>query len=442
MLRGVGARINPLVLKLDACPFPLRLPMSVDSSPPRLGIFTVGLGAVATTLIAGVELIRRGARQPVGSYTQLGWLEGKDGVSRRVSDALDLPALSSLVFGAVDLIETNALDAAKTGSVLSREDLATVGDFLATVTAGAGIHDPTYVRTLDALRKRPEAGKHAQALAMRREFEEFVRQSRCERAVVLLTLSTEAWRPLAAAHATPEAFVAGLQRNDPEISPSQIYAWAAIEAGLPVVNCTPNVVLEVPAIQTLAASRGVPLAGSDLKSGQTLMKTVIAAALGKRLLGVRGWYSTNILGNRDGLVLDAPENFRAKEITKGGVLSDLLDAEKYPGLYGQLEHQVHINYFPPKGDDKEAWDAVQLFGWLGYPMELKINFQCRDSILAAPLVLDLALLADFAARRKASGIQSWLGAYFKSPAIADGETTCNDFHRQLAVMEEKLRHWA
>lgn len=407
----------------------------------RLGIFHVGIGAVASTLMAGVELIRRGQRPAVGSYSQLGWVVSPDGQRRRVTDALSLAPLADLCFGGIDLIETDALSAARTAGVLSKDDQALVADFLAGITAGPGIHDAGYVRTLDAMRAIPEKNKFAQAEAMTRTFREFFSSQKCARGVVLLTLSTEAWRPVAPVHATPETFLAGLKANDPEISPSQIYAWAAIEAGYPVVNCTPNLILEVPAFQIQAAKRGVPMAGSDLKSGQTLMKTVVGAGLGRRLLGVRGWYSTNILGNRDGLVLDAPENFRAKEITKGGVLGDILDAEAQPELYRDLVHQVHINYFPPKGDNKEAWDAIQLFGWLGYEMELKINFQCRDSILAAPLVLDLALFIDLAARHGERGIQSWLGGYFKGPATLPDEKVVNDFHVQLEILDRKLSTW-
>jgi myo-inositol-1-phosphate synthase len=415
--------------------------MNEASSSDKLGLFTVGMGAVATTLFAGVELARRHGRAPVGTYTQLGWLTDAAGQTGRVADRLPLASLSALEFGGVDLIEPDALTAARTAGVLNAADLASVADFLASIPAGPGLHDASYVRTLPAMRARPETNKLAQADAMQRVFREFMTQRGCARGVVLLTLSTEAWRPLAPVHATPVSFIDGLRANDPAISPSQIYAWAAIEAGYPVVNCTPNLVTDVPALRAQAARRGVPLAGSDLKSGQTLMKTVVASGLAKRLLGVRGWYSTNILGNRDGLVLDEPENFHAKEVTKGGVLDDLFDAQAQPKLYGELEHQVHINYFPPKGDNKEAWDAIQLFGWLGYEMELKINFQCRDSILAAPLVLDLALLADLAARKGESGIQSWLGGYFKCPATRENEKICNDLHVLLAQLEAKLRGW-
>lgn len=415
--------------------------MSIQPSKDRLGVFTIGMGAVATTFMAGVELVRRGKRNPIGSFSQLGSLERADGTSGRVSDLLSLATLPQLVFGGVDLIETNAADSARNAGVLNSEDLTLVQDFLAGIKAGPGVFDAPYVGMLTPKRVRPEKTKFEQAQAMVRVYRDFLAASGCARAVVMLTLSTEAWRPVSAVHATPESFVSGLKRNDPEISPSQIYVWAAIEAGLPVVNCTPNVVLDVPAIQAAALARGLPLAGSDLKSGQTLMKTVVATGLAQRLLGVRGWYSTNILGNRDGLVLHAPENFRTKEITKSGVLADIFDAKAHPELYGDLIHQVHINYFPPKGDNKEAWDAIQLFGWLGYEMELKINFECRDSILAAPLVLDLALFIDLAARRKQTGTQSWLAGYFKSPAARPGETVSNDLHVELGVLHETLRSW-
>ncbi len=398
------------------------------------------MGAVASTLVAGVELTRRTGRVPVGSFTQLGLIPTPGG-PQRVAEALPLASLDQLVFGGVDLIESDAASAARHAGVLNAEDLVATGEFLATVKVGPGIYDPTYARLLPAMRIRPEHGKRAQLAAMIAEYRTFFAGAGCARGVVLLTLSTEAWREPGAVHATPEAFRAGLERDEADISPSQIYAWAAVEAGYPVVNCTPNAVLDFPALRALAEERGVPIAGSDLKSGQTYLKTIVAAALGKRLLGVRGWFSTNILGNRDGLVLDEPENFRAKEITKGGVLSDLLDAEKHPELYGKMEHQVHIHYYPPKGDNKEAWDAIQLFGWLGYEMELKINFQCRDSVLAAPLVLDLALLIDLAAQRRAGGVQSWLANYFKHPATRPGETASNDVHVQLEALQRQLVAW-
>lgn len=415
--------------------------MTPSAPSGRLGLFTIGMGSVASTLIAGVELIRRRRADAVGSYTQLGWLTAPDGTRRRVRDALPFAALSDVVFGGLDLIETDAASAARTAGVLGGADLAEAGGFLAGVSAGAGIHDPNYVRTLPAMRHRPETNKLAQAEALVRIYRDFFAAQGCARGVVLLTLSTEAWRPTGAVHATPEAFREGLKQNAPDISPSQIYAWAAVEAGFPVVNCTPNPVMEMPALQALALARGVPLAGSDLKSGQTLLKTVVAGGLARRLLGVKGWYSTNILGNRDGLVLDEPENFRAKEITKTGVLSDILDAREQPALYGDLVHQVHINYFPPKGDNKEAWDSIQLAGWLGYEMELKVNFQCRDSILAAPLVLDLALLADLAARKGEKGLQPWLGGFFKNPATLPGEIPENDLSRQMETLERKLVSW-
>lgn len=415
--------------------------MNSTAFPKPLGIFTVGMGAVATTLMAGVELIRRGQRPAVGSYTQLGFLTMPDGRRQRVAEVLPLARLDDVVFGGIDLVEANARESAASAGVLSREDQALVGDFLGGIEAGPGLHDPRYVKTLPKLRTRPEQNKAEQARAMSAVFREFFTRTGCARGVVLLTLSTEAWYEPAEVHASIETFRAGLECNNPDISPSQIYAWAAIEAGYPVVNCTPNLVLEVPAIRQLAEERGVAIAGSDLKSGQTLMKTVIAAGLAKRHLGIKGWFSTNILGNRDGFVLHEPQNFRAKEITKGGVLTDIFDAKAHPELYGNLTHQVHINYYPPKGDNKEAWDAIQLFGWLGYEMELKVNFECRDSVLAAPLVLDLALLIDLAAQKRSAGIQSWLGGYFKGPGHNPGEPVSNDLHVQIGVIEERLRGW-
>jgi myo-inositol-1-phosphate synthase len=415
--------------------------MTTPEESEKLGVFTVGVGAVATTLMAGVELIRQHQRTPIGSFTQLGWLATADGRRMRVNEALPLAALPNLIFGGVDLLESDAWQAARTAGVLNEADLAAVRDFLGGIRIGPGIHDPAYMQNLQVLHALPGKDKQAQVETMIRTFREFFSAQRCARGVVLLTLSTEAWRGVGAVHATPEAFVAGLRRNDPDITPSQIYAWAAVEAGYPVVNCTPNPVPDMPALQAHALRRGVPLAGSDLKSGQTLLKTVIAGGIARRLLGVKGWFSTNILGNRDGLVLADPENFRAKEITKSGVLTDILDQQVHPELYKDMVHQVRINYYPPKGDNKEAWDSIQLAGWLGYEMELKINFECRDSILAAPLVLDLALLADLAARKGEKGIQPWLGGYFKHPAALPGTVPCNDLPIQMIELERKLSGW-
>jgi len=410
--------------------------MTTAAPSGNLGIFTVGMGAVATTLMAGVELARRG-RLPVGSFTQLGLLAS----GRPAREALPLASLENLRFGGVDLVETDAAGAARTAGVLTPADLAATAEFLGGISAGPGVYDAKFVRRLSDVRAHPETNKAEQAAAMQRQYREFLTREECSRGVVLLCLSTEAWQEPGAAHATPASFRAALARNDPAISPSQIYAWAALEAGLPVVNCTPNPVLESPAITARALELGLPITGSDLKSGQTYMKTVIAAALGQRLLGVKGWYSTNILGNRDGQVLDDPANFRAKEIAKTGVVTDLLNAQVHPELYGDLEHQVHIHYFPPKGDNKESWDAIQLFGWLGYEMELKINFQCRDSVLAAPLVLDLALLLDLAARNGCGGIQSWLSGYFKKPAFPAGVAPTNDPRTQFEALQRQLAAW-
>ncbi len=418
--------------------------MQTDSVIPpsgRLGLFFVGGGAVASTLIAGIEAVRRHGKTPVGSYAQLGhWPTEMGGGALR--DRLALAALDDVVCGGVDLVEENALEAARRAGVLSQQDLAAVEPWLASVKFEAGWYEPDCVRELTATRAQPPMPRAEQVAGMQAAFARFQKESGADRVVVLLTTSTEVAREPGAAHATMERFAAALAADDASLLPSQLYAWAALDAGYPVVNCTPNPVLEAPALRELAVARGVPLAGSDLKSGQTFMKTIVAAALGQRLLGVEGWYSTNILGNRDGLVLHDPENFRAKEITKSGVLAGLLDAEAQPELYRDLVHQVHIHYHPPKGDNKEAWDAIQLFGWLGYGMEMKINFECRDSILAAPLVLDLALFTDLATRQGASGVQSWLSHYFKHPSFNPGEERTHDFNRQLVMFYRQLSSWA
>lgn len=411
-----------------------------DSNASRLGIYMVGVGAVASTLVAGVELIRTQKRYPVGSLTQLGKLKTAAG-ALNMSDVLGLAQLDDLVFGGVDLVEADVATAARTAGVLNEADLTAVENNLGQIQLGAGWGDPDCVRELEITRARPEVHRGEQVEAMIADMRQFIETAEAARGVVLLTCSTEVAREPGTAHASIDSFRAALAANDPTLLPSQLYAWAAIEVGLPVVNCTPNPVLEVPAIRALAEERGVAIAGSDLKSGQTYLKTIIGSALGKRLLGVEGWYSTNYLGNRDGLVLNDPENFRAKELTKGGALKGLLDESVDPELYRDLVHQVHIHYHPPAGDNKEAWDAIQLYGWLGYKMELKLNFSCRDSILAAPLVLDLALLIDAAATRKSAGVQSWLAHYFKYPAFNAGEERTHDVQRQFELFHRRLTTW-
>ena len=407
----------------------------------RLGVFTVGMGAVATTLYAGVEAIRTGRAPAIGSLTQLGRLplSAPPGVpGERVSTLLGLPALSNLVFGGWDLIESDAYTAAVRAGVLQPADLARHRKFLRSIHALPGVADPRFTVGLEPRRVRRGASRLAQVEALRADLRAFKRQQKCARLVVLSCMSVEAYARPGPVHRSLAAFEAGLRANDPAIAPSQLYAYAALREGAPFINGTPNTTVETPALQELARRAGLPLAGSDFKSGQTYLKTVIAAGLRNRLLGLTGWFSTNILGNRDGQVLEHPQAFEAKEATKSGVLADICRAELYPELYRDIDHRVKINFYRPRGDNKEAWDSIDLRGWLGYPMALKINFECRDSILAAPLALDLVLLADAARRRGCTGALDWLAFYFKAP-LARGRTgPGNDPNVQLTLLERQI----
>jgi myo-inositol-1-phosphate synthase len=412
-----------------------------SSSPARLGVLTVGMGAVSTTLYAGVEALRRGFAPAIGSFTQLGRvpLAAPPGTTpRKVGELLALAPLESLVFGGWDLIETNAYDSAARAGVLSRADLARHRKFLRGIAAFPGVADPRFTVRVAPRHAKRAASKQAQVDAIRADIRAFRRQQRCKRLVVLCAMSVEAYHPPGPVHQSLRAFEAGLRADDPAIAPSQLYAYAALREGAAFINGTPNVTAETPALQELARRARVPLAGSDFKSGQTYLKTVIAAGLRNRLLGLAGWFSTNIHGNRDGDVLEDPEAFAAKRATKTAVLADICRADLYPELYGHVEHLVKINYYPPRGDNKEAWDSVDLRGWLGYPMELKINFECRDSILAAPLALDLVLLADVAARAGRGGLLDWLACFFKSPAGPRGHAPGNDPGVQFALLEREV----
>lgn len=407
----------------------------------RLGILTVGMGAVATTLYAGVEAVRRGLSPGIGSLTQLGRLPlaAPPGTpTRAISEILDLAPLAGVSFGGWDLLEDNAYRAAARAAVLSPEDLRRHRKFLHAIPAYAGVADPRFTTRIQPKFAKPAAGKRALAEALRADIRRFRRQTRSDRVVVMCCMSVEVYQTLQPVHRTLAAFERGLDANDPAISPSQLYAYAALREGVPFINGTPNTIVEAPALQALARRARVPLAGSDYKSGQTYLKTVLAAALRMRMLGLSGWFSTNILGNRDGVVLEDPQAFEAKRVSKTTVLEDICSPTAYPALYGNIEHLVKINYYGPRGDNKEAWDSVDLFGWLGYPMQLKINFQCRDSILAAPLALDLVLLADVAARRGESGALDWLAFYFKAPLARGRATPGNDPSAQLRALEAAI----
>jgi len=403
----------------------------------RLAVLMPGLGAVSTTFIAGVEAARRGRSLPVGSLTQMGALRlGKrtEGRSAAIKDLVGLHSLDDLVFGTWDIRDEDGAQVAERSRVLSREDLAAAKPFLSTVKPKPGVHDPELVRRIEANHVRGERHAREKIAALRQDIRDFRRDLGATDAVMIFTASTEAYRPPVAATGSLALFEKALDANDPGVSPTMLYAYAALSEGVPFANGTPNLSVDLPALQEMARERGVPVGGKDFKSGQTMMKTVLAPALRARLLGLNGWFSTNILGNRDGEVLDDPQNFRSKEVTKTGVLETILDRQRLPQLYGNYSHKVAIHYYPPRGDEKEGWDNIDIFGWMGYPMQIKVNFLCRDSILAAPLVLDLALFMDFSRRLGWRGIQEWLSFYFKCPMAREGLPPEND----LFVQQEKL----
>ncbi|MEY2878176.1 MAG: hypothetical protein RLZZ15_556 [Verrucomicrobiota bacterium] len=407
----------------------------------RLGILTVGMGAVATTLYAGVEAIRQGLTPGIGSLTQMGRLPlaaSPDVPTRAIADLVDLAPLDGISFGGWDLLENDAYQAATRAGVLSPADLKRHRKYLRTVPAFAGVADPKFTTRIAPKFAKAAAGKRALVELLRADIRAFRAQTRSDRVVVLCCMSVEVYQPPQSVHRSLPAFERGLDADDPAISPSQLYAYAALCEGAAFINGTPNTIVEAAALQELARRARLPLAGSDFKSGQTYLKTVVGAALRMRLLGLTGWFSTNILGNRDGLVLEDPHAFEAKRVSKTTVLEDLCAAKDYPALYGNIEHLVKINYFGPRGDNKEAWDSIDLFGWLGYGMELKLNFQCRDSILAAPLALDLVLLTDLAARRGESGALAWLAFYFKTPLAGRRASVGNNPAVQLQALERAI----
>ncbi len=419
-------------------------PTEIAPASGRLGVLTPGMGAVATTLYAGVFAARRGYQPPIGSLTQMGHIRlGKrtEGRNPPIAEFVPLADLDDLVFGGWDPYSDDAYTAAMKAGVLDTRHLEAVGDELRAIKPMPAVFSPEWVSRLDGVDHVKEgSSKRELAEAVMADIDRFRAEHECDRLVMVWTGSTEAYRHPSESHLSLDAFRRGLEANDPAIAPSQIYAYAALEMGIPFANGAPNVTVDVPAMVELATLRGVPIAGKDFKTGQTLLKTIIAPGLKARLLGVKGWFSTNILGNRDGEVLDDPDNFRSKEVSKLGVLEQILQPELYPDLYGDVYHKVRINYYPPRGDDKEGWDNIDLFGWMGYPMQLKIDFLCKDSILAAPLALDLALFLDLAARAGRSGIQEWLSFYFKSPQVAEGLYPENDLFIQLKKLKNNLRY--
>lgn len=408
----------------------------------KLGVLLPGMGAVSTTFIAGVLSARAGKGLPIGSLTQMGRIRLGKRTEKRIPllrDFLPLASLDDLVFGGWDPIPDNVYEAACRAQVLKAEHLEPFRLALEKISPMSAVFDNNFVKRLDGGNVKSSHEKWQLVSELREDIRRFREENKCSRLVAVWCGSTEVYLEEDRVHQTLEAFEAGLHWNNPKISPSMMYAYAAIKEGVPFVNGSPNYSADVPALVELAKSEGVPIAGKDFKTGQTMVKTVLAPMLRARMLGLRGWFSTNILGNRDGEVLDDPGSFRSKEVTKSGVLDDILDASLFPELYGDIHHKVKIEYYPPRGDAKEGWDNIDLFGWMGYPMQIKVNFLCRDSILAAPIVLDLALFADLAARAGLSGIQEWLGFYFKSPMHAPEVRSEHDLFVQRAKLENTLR---
>lgn len=409
----------------------------------KLGVLLVGQGAVSTTFIAGVEAIRRGLGQPIGSLTQMGTIRlGKrtEGRVPRIKDFVPLAELDDLVFGTWDIFPDDAYEAALKAGVLERELIEKLKGPLKKIKPMKAVFDRQYVKKLSGPNVKTGVNKYELAQQLMEEISEFKAKNECTRLVMIWCASTEVYMKPETAHQSLAAFERAMKDNSPSISPSMIYAYAALQLGIPFANGAPNLTVDIPALIELAHERGVPIAGKDFKTGQTLMKTIIAPGLKARLLGLRGWYSTNILGNRDGEVLDDPESFKTKEESKLSVLEYILQPRVYPQLYQDFTHVVRINYYPPRGDNKEGWDNIDIFGWLGYPMQIKINFLCRDSILAAPIVLDLVLFLDLAQRCGMRGIQEWLSFYFKSPMTAPGLYPEHDLFIQLMKLKNTLRH--
>ena len=419
-------------------------PLPIAPANGRLGVLTPGLGAVASTFIAGVIAARNGLATPIGAVTQMAHIRlGQRDEDRNplIRDFVPLAGLDDLVFGGWDPISANVLEAARTCGVLEERDLAPLSAELEGIVAMDAVFNQRWVKKLDGARVKPATSKWDQAQALVEDIERFRSENDCERLVMVWCGSTEAYQEPSAVHASVESFETGLRSGDENISPSQIYAYAALVSEVPFANGAPNLAVDMPCMLELAAQRGVPIAGKDFKTGQTLMKTLLAPGLKARMLGLRGWYSTNILGNRDGEVLDDPENFKTKEVSKLGVLDTILQPEDYPDLYGNIDHVVRINYYPPRGDNKEGWDNIDIFGWLGYPMQLKVNFLCRDSILAAPIVLDLALFLDLSARAGQSGVQEWLSFYLKAPQAATEAGPEHALFIQQTKLKNTLREW-
>jgi len=420
----------------------MRRPKQIEPARGKLGVLTPGMGAVATTFYAGVELIRGGKATPVGSLTQMGTIRlGKRTDNRvpKISKLVPLPKLKDLVFGGWDIFPEDAYQAARRAGVLNEQHLRQVKDFLGSIKPMKAAFDPAYVKKLHGTHVKKAPTKFDLAQQLQEDIAGFKSRHRLKRLVMVWCGSTEIFLKPHKVHQDLDSFEKAMKSNHEAIAPSMLYAYAALQQGVPFANGAPNLTVDIPALRALAVKKRVPIAGKDFKTGQTLMKTILAPGLKSRLIGLQGWFSTNILGNRDGEVLDDPESFKTKEESKLGVLEHLLQPQVYPELYGNFYHKVRINYYPPRGDNKEGWDNIDIFGWLNYPMQIKIDFLCRDSILAAPIVLDLALFLDLAQRSGLRGIQEWLSFYFKSPITAPGLYPEHDLFIQLMKLKNTLR---
>ena len=412
----------------------------------KLGVLIPGMGAVATTFVAGVEAVRKGIAKPIGSVTQMATIRlGKrtDGRSPKIKEFVPLAGLDDLVFTGWDIFEDNMFDAASKAGVLDRYLLEQIKPFLQKIAPRKAVFDHNYVKKIDGPNVKKGRNKMDLAEQVREDIRQFRKSSGASRLITIWCGSTETFIQPTAVHQSVKAFEKAMQQNDEDIAPSMIYAYASLMEGVPFANGAPNLTVDVPAMHELSREHEAPICGKDFKTGQTLIKTILAPGFKSRMLGLAGWFSTNILGNRDGEVLDDPGSFKTKEESKLSVLEHILQPELYPELYGDFTHKVRINYYPPRGDNKEGWDNIDIFGWLGYPMQIKVDFLCRDSILAAPIVLDLVLFLDLAQRTselKGIGIQEWLSFYFKSPMTAPGLYPEHDLFIQLMKLKNTLRH--
>ena len=419
-------------------------PAEIQSPTGKLGVLMPGLGAVSTTFIAGTIAIRKGISEPIGSLTQMGSLRlGKRNENREVNikDFVPLADLEDIVFGGWDIFEDNCYEAAVKAGVIDVGLLDKIKPELSTIKPMKAVFDKKFVKKLDGRHVKSVKGHRERIEALRQDIRVFKKENNVSRVVMIWCGSTEVYqKPEGSVYDELSSFEKALDSNDQSIAPSVLYAYAAMMEGVPYANGAPNLSVDFNAMYSLSSEKKVPIAGKDFKTGQTLMKTILAPGFKARRIGIDGWFSTNILGNRDGEVLDDPDSFKTKEVSKLGVLEQILEPEKYPELYGDLYHKVRINYYPPRGDNKEGWDNIDIKGWLGYPMQIKVDFLCRDSILAAPIVLDLALFLDLAGRAGMHGIQEWLSFYFKSPMCNPDLYPIHDLFAQKVKLENTLRH--